>query len=226
MRVLLVEDDETLRETLRQALQRQGYEVTEAATGVEGAYYLNEGGFDVALLDRMLPELDGLTILRRARKKGVATPVLLLTAMDRVGDRVEGLDAGADDYLAKPFATEELLARVRALGRRPAPVELSEVLTFGDLSLDKNAALLHGPKGECHLSKTETRLLSLFLQNGGQPLGRGALFNRVWGPQGEVEEGNLDNYIHLVRRRLSIVGSSLSIRTLWGVGYALEEPTC
>lgn len=226
MRVLLVEDDETLRETLKQALTRQGYDVTEAATGIEGAYYLNEGGFDVALLDRMLPETDGLTVLRKARKKGIATPVLLLTAMNRVGDRVEGLDAGADDYLPKPFATEELLARVRALCRRPAPVDITERLEFGDLTLDKNASLLQGPQGQCHLSKTECRLVALLLQNGGQPLSRSALFNRVWGPQGEVEEGNLDNYIHLVRRRLAIVGSRLVIKTLWGVGYALEDIPC
>ena len=180
----------------------------------------------MVLLDRMLPGIDGLTVLRQARQAGVRTPVLMLTALDAVGDRVAGLDAGADDYLAKPFATEELLARVRALSRRPAEWETDIVLGRGDVELQVQDRVLTGPAGTHTLSQRECALLELFLRNPGITLPRERILLNVWGPDSEVESGNIDNYIHLVRRRLRLVGSQMELITRRGAGYRLETDKC
>lgn len=221
-----MEDEKALREALRDTLVAYGYTVECCTNGPDGLDSICSGGCDLVLLDRMLPEIDGLTVLRQARQAGVRTPVLMLTALDAVGDRVAGLDAGADDYLAKPFATEELLARVRALSRRPAEWETDTALCRGDVELHVQDRVLTGPAGTCTLSQRECALLELFLRSPGVTLPRERILLNVWGPDSEVESGNIDNYIHLVRRRLQLVGSRMELITRRGTGYRLETDPC
>lgn len=226
MRILMVEDDMDLCAAAEIHFRREGYTVDFAHTGDDGLHFALQNAYDLILMDRMLPELDGVSAVRALRKQGLATPVLMLTALDGVGDRVSGLDAGCDDYLAKPFAVEELLARVRALARRPRQVETTQRLTRGDLELDAQVCTLRGPAGGCTLSKRESQLLELFLRNAGQTLTREVLLARIWGPDAPVEEGNLDNYVHFLRRRLTTVGSGVKLTTVRGVGYRLEVDVC
>lgn len=226
MRILMVEDDKDLCAAVDIPLTRQGYTMDYAHTGEDGLHFALQNAYDLILMDRMLPERDGLSVVAALRRAGFSTPVLMLTALDGIRDRVDGLDAGADDYLAKPFATEELLARIRALARRPQQWESTGRLTAGDLELDTELCALRGPAGPCPLSKREAQLLELFLRNRGQTMTRELLLARVWGPDAPVEDGNLDNYIHFLRRRLATVGSGLKIVTARAVGYRLEVPPC
>lgn len=226
MYLLIVEDDEDLIAAEKTILEKNGHTADTAATGADGLAMALGGGYDCILLDRMLPELDGLTVLRELRSSGVASPVILITAMNGIGDRVDGLDSGADDYLVKPFAMEELLARIRALARRPPQWEQNEALRFGDVELDVSASYLKGPASGCVLSKREAQLLSCFLRNANQVLPRELLLSRVWGGYAPVEDGNLDNYIHLIRKRLKKSGSRTQITTIRGVGYRMEETPC
>lgn len=223
MKILLIEDDAALRQNIAQMLQSEGYVTIECSDGEEGLYYATENTCDLMLLDRMLPEIDGLTLLKKARQVGVAAPVLMLTAMNAVGDRVDGLDAGADDYMSKPFDMRELLARVRALVRRPAPVENTAEISFGDIVYNPVGSALTGPDGEAALSKTLSAMLELFLRSSALALNRTTIFNRVWGPDSDVDEGIIDTYISLMRRRLKKVGSSVQIVANRGVGYSLKE---
>ena len=226
MRILMVEDDQALCAAVDIHLRQQGYTVDYAHTGEDGLHFALQNAYDLILMDRMLPELDGLEAVRTLRSRGFSTPVLMLTALDGVPDRVDGLDAGADDYLAKPFAAEELLARIRALSRRPRQWESTSRLSAGDLELDTERAALRGPAGACSLSRREKQLLELFLRNAGQTLTRELLLSRVWGPDAPVEDGNLDNYIHFLRRRLRTVGSAVRLATVRSVGYRLEVGPC
>ena len=193
MRILLVEDDKILCSTVAMQLEQAGYQVDQCYRGDDALYYATEYPYDVLILDRMLPSLDGLSLLQAIRQKSVMTPVIITTALDGVGDRIDGLDAGADDYLVKPFAVEELLARIRAVTRRPGRTADTTTLTFGSLSLD---AVKHP---------------------------RNAILSYVWGPDSEVEAGNLDNYIYFLRRRLKALHGNAKIQTVHGVGYRLEE---
>lgn len=222
MRILMIEDDHDLSDATAEQLRADGYAVDTAYDGEEGLYYLTEGVYDLVLLDRMLPGMDGIALLRKVRSRGNTTPVLLLTALGRVGDRVDGLDAGADDYLTKPFDVRELLARVRALVRRPGQIAKGEETRFADLMLDLSALYLQGGRGRCTLSKKEAELLYALMISGGQTLTRNALFARVWGPGAEVEEASLDSYAHFIRRRLAAVSSGVKLVTVRGVGYRLE----
>jgi len=222
VRILVVEDDKNLCQAMEYALKQNGYAVDVCHEGDDGLRWIRENTYDLALLDRMLPQLDGVSLLRRAREGGVSTPVLMITALGGIDERVEGLDAGADDYLVKPFAIEEMLARVRAMCRRPRRWEATEQLRCGDVSFDPAQNRLQGARESCSLSRRESELMEILLKNAGQTLPRGMLLSRVWGPDANVEEGNLDNYIHFLRRRLQSVGSALCIRTVRGVGYRLE----
>ena len=226
MRILMVEDDQALCAAVDIHLRQQGYTVDYAHTGEDGLHFALQNAYDLILMDRMLPELDGLEAVRTLRSRGFSTSGLMLTALDGVPDRVDGLDAGADDYLAKPFAAEELLARIRALSRRPRQWESTSRLSAGDLELDTELAALRGPAGACSLSRREKQLLELFLRNAGQTLTRELLLSRVWGPDAPVEDGNLDNYIHFLRRRLRTVGSAVRLATVRSVGYRLEVGPC
>lgn len=222
MRILFIEDDTALCAALAPALAGLG-QAEFCHTGPEGLALLVSGGYDLCILDRMLPGLDGLTLLRAARAKGVSTPVLLLTALAGAGDTVDGLDAGADDYLGKPFDTPVLLARLRALLRRSGG---TAALQAGDLRLDTGELTLTGPGGSAVLSRKECALLEALLRAPGRLQSRSVLLARVWGPLAEVEEANLDCYIHFVRRRLAGVGSRARVVTVRGSGYRLEVDIC
>ena len=221
MRILIVEDNLTQLELLRSLLDRQGFDADTCTDGPEGLYRLELGGYDLAILDRMLPGMDGVEVLRQYRSRGGNCPVILLTALSAVGDRVTGLDAGADDYLAKPFAPEELLARVRALLRRPTTMQCKGIQA-GDVTLYPEDGRLAGVAGECSLSARECSLLQLLLSNPNQALSRDTILLRVWGMDSQVEERNIDNFVYLVRRRLKNVGSTLRLSAVRGFGYRLE----
>ena len=178
---------------------------------------------DLVILDRMLPSMDGITVLQEARKNHVSTPVIMLTALGELQDKLTGLKGGADDYMVKPFAFEELLARIQCMVRRPGRWEDTAVLSLGDLIFDPESGRLEGNGKECTLSKREGALLELMLRNAGQTLPREVILNRVWGADSEVEDGNLDNYIHFLRRRLKSVRSTLNLKTVRGIGYLLEN---
>ena len=224
MRILIVEDDERLCESLRYQLVCEGFEIDLCHDGEDGLYYIQEQAHDLILLDRMLPKMDGLTVLRKARSLGISTPVILVTALGEIHDRVDGLDCGADDYITKPFALSELMARIRCIFRRPQRWENLGTLTFGDLAYETEQKTLSCGTRSCTLSKREGELLECFLRNPRQVIPRSVLLSRVWGPDAEVENGNLDNYIHFLRRRIKAVDSSLILKTLRGVGYRLEGP--
>lgn len=223
MRILLIEDDHDLCFSLAFQLEKKGYMVDTCEDGEDAEYYTNQPIYDLILLDRMLPHVDGLTILKNLRSSGNMVPVIMLTALGELGDKVHGLDAGADDYLVKPFDFEELLARIRCIQRRPRVWDNKEDYSFQDLSYNITENILTGPHGSCTLSKKEGALLECLMQNSSQILPRLTLLTRVWGPDAAVEEGNLDNYMYFIRRRIKNVGSSVTIKTVRGVGYRLEE---
>ena len=226
MRILFVEDDTVLNATITGLLEKEGFLVTGCTDGDEGYWYAEQNIYDLLLLDRMIPGRDGLTLIHDLRKARIHTPVILLTALGDIHDKVEGLDAGADDYLVKPFSMEELLARIRSIARRPRVLsEQTDTYLAGDLSFDVQKNLLASEaNNSCSLSKREGHLMRLFLANPDQILTREYLLSKVWGIDDAVEDGNLDNYIHFLRRRLRAVQSTVTIATVRGIGYRLVLP--
>jgi two-component system response regulator MprA len=223
MKILVVDDERAVRESLRRALELQGYEVELAADGAEALARLNANGHpDAVVLDILMPGIDGLEVCRRIRRDGNAVPVLMLTARDAVGDRVEGLDAGADDYLVKPFALEELLARVRALLRRGS-ASVDGVLRFVDVELDPQTREVRRNGDRIELTRTEFNLLELFMLNPRQVLTRSIIFERVWGYDFGFASNSLDVYIGYLRRKTEAGGKPRLIHTVRGVGYALRD---
>ena len=222
MRILIVEDDADLCGMINDRLKREGYETDVCHDGEDAVYYVSQNAYDLVLLDRMLPGRSGTEILKYIRGANVEAQVIITTALDGIGDRIEGLDAGADDYLVKPYDLEELLARIRAVSRRPAKIE-TETLAFADISLNLTNSTLAGPSGVRELSSREAALMGLFVKTPNRVLKRANILAKVWGPDTDVEDGNLDNYIHFLRRRLKAVNSSAVIRTARGIGYALEQ---
>ena len=223
MKILVVYDERAVRDSLRRALELQGYEVELAGDGAEALARLNANGHpDAIVLDILMPEIDGLEVCRQLRRAGNSVPVLMLTARDAVGDRVEGLDAGADDYLVKPFALEELLARVRALLRRGA-ASLDGALRFADLELDPQTREVRRGDERIELTRTEFNLLELFMLNPRQVLTRSIIFERVWGYDFGFASNSLDVYIGYLRRKTEVGGKPRLIHTVRGVGYALRE---
>jgi DNA-binding response OmpR family regulator len=223
MYLLIVEDDKDLCSILEYRLKKNNIEVDFCHEGGDALFYANKQTYDVIILDRMLPGVDGLTILERLRRQNITTPVIMVTAMDTLKNRIEGLDTGADDYLTKPFDVEELLARIRALARRPAKIENFEQQQFSDFMLNAGTMQLVKGKDICSLSKREGDLLSFFIKNKGQILTRDMLLNRVWGADSYVTDGNLDNFICFLRKRLKSIHSRATIKTVRGIGYQLEE---
>lgn len=223
MRILLIEDDPTLCQTIPFQLRQEGFAVDTSQDGEEGLLFIRERVHDLILLDRMLPRMDGMEVLRIMRREGISTPVIFLTALGQVGDRTQGLNSGADDYMVKPFAFEELLARIRCVLRRPVSIQNTEVLSFGDITYEPYTLTLGRGELSTVLSKRLGDLLELFLRNPGQTLPRETILLRVWGMDCDVEDGNLDNYTYFLRRSLRKVGSRLQLTTLRGVGYRLEE---
>lgn len=223
MRLLLIEDDESLCLSLSYQLRRDGFAPETCHDGEKGLLWARQQGYDLILLDRMLPGMDGLTLLRQLRREGIHTPVIFLTALGQLGDKTGGLDAGADDYIVKPFAYDELLARIRCVLRRPAVLSGGDLLRYGDVTYDPGSLTLRRGTASTALSKRLGDLLELFLRNPGQTLPRQTILLRVWGMETEVEDGNLDNYTYFLRRSLRKVGSTLRLTTVRGIGYRLEE---
>ena len=223
-RILVVDDERAAREALERALRLEGYDVELASDGEEGLSLHEHQTSDLILLDVLMPRLDGLETCRRLRATGDATPVLLLTARVEVEDRVEGLDAGADDYLTKPFALDELLARVRALLRRRSAPDRREVLRYADIALDTGTFEVFRGERRLELTRMEFQLLELFLRCPRRVLTRSLIFERVWGFNFGASSNALDVYIGYLRRKLEAGGEPRLIQTIRGVGYALREP--
>jgi two-component system, OmpR family, response regulator MprA len=222
VRLLIVEDDPAVRQALARALETEGYELHLAEDGVQALAVLAQSPPDAVVLDVMLPGIDGLEVARRIRARRDAVPILMLTARGAVGDRVAGLDAGADDYLVKPFALEELLARLRALLRRANAGD--DELQFADLKLSPLTREVFRGDRTLDLTVTEFNLLELFLRNPRQVLRRSLIYDRVWNYDFGPDSHALDVYIGYLRRKLEAGGESRLIQTVRGIGYALREP--
>ncbi len=224
-RVLVVDDDRAVRDSLRRSLEFNGYEVVLAADGAEALVMVGTQHPDVVVIDVMMPRLDGIETTRALRASGNDVPVLVLTARDAVGDRVEGLDAGADDYLTKPFALEELLARIRALLRRIVPDdgEEGELLTFADLSMDVASRDVTRGGRPIELTRTEFTLLEMFLRRPRRVLDRSFILEEVWGFDFPTSANSLEVYVGYLRRKTEAEGEPRLIQTVRGVGYVLKE---
>jgi two-component system, OmpR family, response regulator MprA len=225
MHLLVVEDDPGVRGAVERALRGAGHEVASANDGQKGLDLAQSRPYDAVVLDLGLPVIDGLEVCRRLRTAGNHVPVLVLTARAAIADRVEGLDAGADDYLVKPFALDELLARLRALGRRAAADGRGRgLLRFEDLTYDPDALEWHRDDRRLELTRTEHQLLELFLANPRKVLSRNVIFEKIWGYDFGPESNALDVYIGYLRRKLESAGEPRIIHTVRGVGYVLKEP--
>lgn len=224
MRVLLVEDDPDLCDSLAFQLEKEGFPTDICHDGDDALHWIFQHAHDLILLDRMIPGKNGIQILKTIREAGIETPVILITALGELRDKIDGLDSGADDYIVKPFAFEELMARIRSISRRPAHWSGRSALTAGDISFDIHQRQLSKDGLTCSLSKREAALLEAFIRNPNQILPRMVLLSKVWGPDAEVEDGNLDNYVHFLRRRLKSVKSRMNVKTVRGTGYCLEDP--
>jgi len=222
MQVLIVEDDQRLARQLKKGLEEQGHTVTLAFDGLEGLDTVREGHFDVLILDVMLPGMDGFALVRRLRTTGNRNPILMLTARDSAEDIVAGLDAGADDYLTKPFALKVLLARLRALARRKE-VEPRTHLQIGDLVLDPAERSVKRGHSSVTLTKTEYVLLEALMRNSGRVVTRDRLIDAVWGLQREVESNTLDVYVRQLRSKIEPPGSTKLVQTIRGIGYTMRE---
>jgi len=222
LEILVVDDDPALRTALDRALKLEGYRVSFAHDGRQALQMMTGGAQDAVILDLGLPLVDGLEVCRRVRERGDRTPVLMLTARDAVTDRVEGLDAGADDYLVKPFALDELLARLRALLRRTNATPSEGVLKFGDVVLDLQTMEVSRGQRELQLTRTEFRLLELFMRSPRVVLTRSRIFEEVWGYDFGASSNALEVYVSYLRRKLEADGEPRLIHTVRGVGYTLR----
>ncbi len=225
VRILVVDDDRAVRESLRRSLSFNGYTVDLAEDGVEALEAINNERPDALVLDVMMPRLDGLEVCRQLRSTGDDLPILVLTARDSVSERVSGLDAGADDYLPKPFALEELLARLRALLRRTGPEDASEgaIMTFADLMLDPSTREVHRGNRSISLTRTEFSLLEMLIANPRRVLTRSRILEEVWGFDFPTSGNALEVYVGYLRRKTEAEGEPRLIHTVRGVGYVLRE---
>jgi two-component system response regulator MprA len=222
VQILVVDDDPSLRSALDRALKLEGYHVAFAHDGRQALQMMTGAAQDAVILDLGLPLMDGVEVCRRVRERGDRTPVLMLTARDAVSDRVEGLDAGADDYLVKPFALDELLARLRALLRRTVATSEESILKFADVVLDLQTVQVHRAGRELELTRTEFRLLELFMHNPRVVITRSRIFEQVWGYDFGASSNALEVYISYLRRKLEAEGEPRLIHTVRGVGYTLR----
>jgi DNA-binding response OmpR family regulator len=224
LKLLIVEDEARMLELLRKGLTEEGHTVACASNGREGLEMARAYEFDVIILDVMMPKLNGYELAEKLRRQRVATPMLMLTARDTVPDLVRGLDAGADDYMTKPFAFEELLARLRAVKRR-APVPQLPKLQVGNLSLDPATRHVSRAGVAVLLTRTEYNLLERLMDRAGKVVSRGSLIEAVWGFEREIEENTLDAFVRLLRSKIDIEGQSKLIHTVRGVGYMIRAGT-
>ena len=221
-KVLIAEDDSSVRKAVQRVLELENYQVTAVNDGQAALEALSKSRFDLAVLDVMMPFADGLTVCKEARHRGIDVPILLLTARVEVGDRVAGLDAGADDYLVKPFVVDELLARCRALLRRNAAASSVTVLRVGDLTLNTLSREVHRGEREIILTKTEFDLLELLMQQPGTVISRESIYEAIWGYNFETNSKSLDVYIGYLRRKTEEGTESRVVYTVSGVGYTVK----
>jgi len=221
--VLIAEDDRAVRQSLERTLRVEGFDVRAVRTGMEAVDACAAGLPDLVILDVMMPDMDGLTACRTLRPRYPELPILMLTARHEIGDRVAGLEAGADDYLVKPYASVELIARVRALLRRSSVSGAKDMLRYADLKLDPAARLAWRGERQLTLTKTEFDLLELLVWNAGTVLARDTLYERIWGYDFETSSRSLDVYIGYLRAKLEVNGESRVVQTVRGVGFVVRE---
>lgn len=222
MRLLICEDEKALSNALVTILRHNNYSVDAVYNGKDAIEYIEGGIYDGVVLDLMLPQIDGLSVLRHVRAKGIDTPVLILTAKSELDDKINGLDSGADDYLTKPFATGELLARIRAMTRRQSIV-CDNLLTLGDISLDRLSFELIGAKGRVSLTAKEYQILEMLLRNRGQIISAEQIMDSIWGYESDTDISVVWTYISYLRKKLKALGSSTTIRAVRGLGYLIES---
>lgn len=223
MKLLLVEDEKQLSEALTQILIKNNYSVDAVFDGEDGLDYGLTDVYDVIILDIMLPKMNGLDILKNLRKEGISTPIILLTAKGSVEDRILGLDYGADDYLPKPFSTEELLARLRAITRRKGPMVNNNILEFGDIKLNISTYNMEVNGTSLTLTSKEFDILKYFMERPTSIVTKDDLITKLWGFDSDVEHNNIEVYISFIRKKLAYVESNVQITTLRRVGYKLED---
>lgn len=221
MRILIVEDEKRMAQALCEILRLEKYDVDHYADGLEGLYAVETGAYDIIILDVMLPHKNGFEIAREARKKGIKTPILMLTAKSELDDKVTGLDCGADDYLTKPFMTKELLARLRALTRRNINTP-DGTLAFGDITLNKDTSMLLCGENSVRLSEKELRILEYLIANQGRILTREQFAVKIWGYDSDAEYNNVEVYMSFARKKLNFVKSKVEIKAVRGIGYELR----
>lgn len=222
MRVLIIEDEVHLAEALSQILKKQNYTSDMIFDGEMGLDHALTGIYDVILLDIMIPKLDGISVLKKLRKENITTPVIMLTAKGDIKDRITGLDSGADDYLPKPFSTEELMARIRAVSRRKGEIPKDNLIRFEDLSLDPSTLKLASNSNEIKLTLKESELMELLILRHNIISSKELIIEKLWGFDSEVEHNHVEVYISFLRKKLSFLKSSVSIETIRGAGYILE----
>ncbi|MBP5208248.1 MAG: response regulator transcription factor [Clostridia bacterium] len=222
MKVLIAEDEKRMNRALSELLRQEGYEVTSVDNGEDALYEIEGDTYDLVVLDVMMPGMNGYSVAKKARESGIKTPILMLTAKSELDDKVEGLDSGADDYLTKPFMTKELLARLRALGRRSIQSDDGS-LTCEDLTLDVKNAVLKCDNGKSvRLSEKELRVLEYMIANQKRVLTREQIALKIWGYESEAEYNNVEVYMSFARRKLAFVGTRCEVKALRGIGYELR----
>ena len=221
MRLLLEEDEKEMTNAVCAVLKHEHFSVDAVYDGQDAYDYLETGEYDGAILDIMMPKMDGITVLKKIRAKGISTPVIMLTAKSQLDDKIEGLDAGADDYLTKPFAMKELIARVRAITRRMGEVS-DNVLTFSDISLSRNTFILKSTSGEERLANKEFQMLEMLMEHPGQVISADQFMDRIWGYDTDTESNVVWVNISNIRKKLKKMGSTVNIRAARGLGYSIE----
>ena len=225
MRILVIEDEIRLAEALQQILEKEKYMVDIVHNGQDGFDYASSGIYDAIIMDVMIPSKNGFQVTADLRKAGVSTPIIMLTARDSLDDKVEGLDRGADDYMTKPFAPQELLARLRALTRRQGEVVV-DTMQFGDLALDLSSCTLSAKGKSTHLSFKEFEIMKLLLSGSGNVIGKEEILVKVWGYDGDATENNVEAYISFLRKKLNFIETEVEIASLRKMGYKLERKSC
>lgn len=222
MKILMVEDEKYMAEAIAQVLKKNHYSVDLANNGEDGLDCGLSGIYDILILDIMLPKMDGISVLKELRRNGIETPVILLTARGETEDKVRGLDSGADDYLAKPFHTDELLARLRALGRRKTELINDGILKYGDIEMNPLTLLLGSGGKEIKLTLKESQLLELLIKRNGIISSKETIIEKLWGYDTDAEDNRVEIHVSLLRKKLNHLGSEVAIRAIRGAGYVLK----
>ncbi len=222
MRILLAEDERSMSRALCTILEKNNYSVDAVFDGEAALRYLRTGDYDAAILDVMMPRMDGIEVLKAIRRDGSLIPVIMLTAKSQIEDKIEGLDSGANDYLTKPFDSQELLARIRAM-TRVSTVQVDSVLRFGNITLDRTSCELKGPAGQVKLSGKEYQMLELLMLNPGMPISGDRLYDKIWGPDSDSDVSVVWTFLSYLRKKLEKTGADVKIKASRNIGYTLEK---